>query len=75
MKNWWEVYKVNLEMHTHRYDKYMERHEDDDVGDFYQEYIEGCQSFTVSDGAGLTELATHDTELMEEESGPSKKWL
>jgi hypothetical protein len=25
------VYKVNSEMDTHRYDKYVERHEDDDV--------------------------------------------
>jgi hypothetical protein len=38
-------------MATHRYDKYMERHEDDDVIHVYQEEIVGHQSFTVSDGA------------------------
>jgi hypothetical protein len=27
----------------------------------------------VSDGAGLTELDTGDVELLDEESGPSKK--
>jgi hypothetical protein len=32
-------------------------------------------SFTISNRAGLIELATHDVELMEEESGPSKKCL
>jgi hypothetical protein len=32
-------------------------------------------SFIVSDGVGLTELATRDVELMEEELGPSKKRL
>jgi hypothetical protein len=38
---------------------------------------EGHQSlsFTISNRAGLIELATHDVELMEEESGPSKKCL
>jgi hypothetical protein len=77
MKHWWVVYKVNLEMDTHRYDAYMERHDNDDVIHVYQEEIEGHQSlnFTVSDGAGLAELATHDVELMEEEPGPSKKRL
>jgi hypothetical protein len=34
----WVVYKVNPEMHTHRYNEYIERHEDDDI---YQEEIEG----------------------------------
>jgi hypothetical protein len=36
---------------------------------------EGHQSliFTISDGTGLTELTRRDVELMEEESGPSKK--
>jgi hypothetical protein len=64
-------------MDTHRYDAYMNRHNDDDVVHIYQEENEGHQSlsFTVSDGAGLTKLATHDVELMEEEPGPSKKCL
>jgi hypothetical protein len=66
------VYKVNPEIHTRRYDKYMERNEEDDV---YQEEIKEHKNFTVSDGAKLTELATHDVELMEEEQGPSKKFL
>jgi hypothetical protein len=71
------VYKVNPEMDTHRYDVYMERHDDDDVIHVYQEEHEGDQGlcFTVSDGVGLAELATHDAELMEDESGPSKKRL
>jgi hypothetical protein len=69
LKNWWMVYKVNPEIHTHRYDEYMERNEEDDV---YQEEIEEHENFTVSDGARLTELATRDVELMEEEQGPSK---
>jgi hypothetical protein len=64
MKNWCVVYKVNLEMQTHQYDEYVERHEDDNVVHVYQEEIEGHQSFTVSDGAGLTEWATHELELM-----------
>jgi hypothetical protein len=64
------VYKVNPEMHTHRYGEYIERHEDDDI---YQEKIKGHKSFTVSDGPGLAELATGDTYLLEEESCPSKK--
>jgi hypothetical protein len=37
LKNWWVVYKVNSEMHTHRYDEYVKEHEDDDI---YQEEIE-----------------------------------
>jgi hypothetical protein len=37
LKNWWVVYKVNPEMHTHRYNEYVEGHEDDDI---YQEEIE-----------------------------------
>jgi hypothetical protein len=53
----------------------MERHEDDDVIDVYQEEIEGHQSFTFSDGAGLVELATRNIDLMQEEPGPSKKHL
>jgi hypothetical protein len=59
MKNWWVVYKVNPQMDIHRCDAYAE--------------IEQHQCFTVSDGAGLAELATCDVELMEEEPGPSKK--
>jgi hypothetical protein len=72
LQNWWVAYKVHPEMHTHRYDEYVERHEDDDV-DIYQEEIEEThQNFTVSDGAGLAELGTHNVELMEE-PGPSNK--
>jgi hypothetical protein len=56
-KNWWVVYKVNHEIHTRRYDEYMERNEEDDV---YQEEIEEYENFTISDGARLTELATRD---------------
>jgi hypothetical protein len=61
------VYKVNPEIDTHRYDAYMERHDDDNVVHVYQEENEGHQSlsFTVSDEVGLTELATHDVELMD----------
>jgi hypothetical protein len=75
MKQWWVVYKVNRDMDTHRYDAYMERHNDDDVIHVYQEENEGHQSltFTVYDGAELAELVTHDVELMKEEPGPSKK--
>jgi hypothetical protein len=71
------VYKVNPEMDTHRYDVYMERHNNDDVIHVYQEENEGHQSlsFTVSDGARLIELATHDVELMEEEPCHSIKHL
>jgi hypothetical protein len=55
----------------------VERHDDYDVIHIYQEENEGHQSlsFTVSDREGLTELAIRDVELMEEESGPSKKCL
>jgi hypothetical protein len=67
------LYKVNPEMDTHRYDEYMERHEDDDIIQVCQEEIEGHTSFTVSDGTGHVELVTRDIELMEEEPGPSKK--
>jgi hypothetical protein len=72
LKNWWVVYKVNPEIHTRRYDEYMERNEEEDV---YQEEIKEHENFTVSDGARLTELATRDIGLMEEEQGPSKKHL
>jgi hypothetical protein len=77
MKHWWVVYKVNPKMDTHRYDAYMERHNNDDVIHVYQEENEGHQSlsFTISDGAGLAELVTCDVELMEEEPCPSKKRL
>jgi hypothetical protein len=77
MKHWWVVYRVNPEIDTHRYDACMERYNDDDVVHVYQEENEGHQSisFTVSDRVGLTELVTRDVELMEEESGPSKKHL
>jgi hypothetical protein len=77
MKHWWVVYKVNPEMNTHRYDAYVERHDDDDVVHDYQEENEGHQSlsFTVSNRVGLAELAARDVELMEEELGPSKKRL
>jgi hypothetical protein len=57
-------------MHTHQYDEYIERHENDDI---YQEENEGHQNFTVSDRQGLEELATGDIELLDEEAGPSKK--
>jgi hypothetical protein len=62
MKHWRVVYKVNPEMDTRRHDAYMERHDDDDVVHVYQEENEGHQSlsFTISDGAGLTELTTCD---------------
>jgi hypothetical protein len=36
-KNWWVIYKVYPEMHTHRYDEYVEGHKDDDI---YQEEID-----------------------------------
>jgi hypothetical protein len=67
MKNWWVIYKVNPEIHTPRYDVYIERHEDDDI---YQEEIEVDQNFMVSDGAGLVELDTGDIDLLDEEAGP-----
>jgi hypothetical protein len=72
LKNWWVVYKVNPEMHTHRYDEYVDGHEDDDI---YQEEIKVDQNFTVSDGAGLEELDTSNVELFDEEAGPSNKHL
>jgi hypothetical protein len=66
------VYKINPKIHTRRYDKYMERNEEEDV---YQEEIEEHTNFTVSDGARPTELATRDVELMEKEQRPSRKRL
>jgi hypothetical protein len=71
-KNWWVVYKVRPEMHTHRYGEYVEGHEDEDI---YQEEIEVEQNFTVSDGAGLTKLDTGNVELLDKEAGHSKKRL
>jgi hypothetical protein len=69
MKHWWVVSKVNPKMDTHRYDAYMERHDNDDIIHVYQEENEGDQGlcFTISNGTGLVELATHDVELMEDE--------
>jgi hypothetical protein len=71
------VYKVNPEMDTHRYDAYMERHNDDVVIHVYQEENEGHQSlsFMVFQGARCAKLATRDVELTEEEPGPSKKCI
>jgi hypothetical protein len=71
-KNWWVVYKVRPKIHTHRYDEYVEGHEDDDI---YQEEIEVDQNFMVFDKAGLIELDTSDVELLDEEACPSKKCL
>jgi hypothetical protein len=50
MKIWWVVCKVNPGMDTHRYDEYVERHDDDDDDDddvihVYQEEIEVHQNF------------------------------
>jgi hypothetical protein len=59
-------------MHTHRYDEYIERHEDDDI---YHDEIKVHQSFMVSDETGLAELAIGDVELLDEEPCPSKKCL
>jgi hypothetical protein len=59
-------------MHTHRYDEYIERHEDDDI---YQEEIKEHQNFMVSDDTGLVELATYNAKLLDEEASPSKKHL
>jgi hypothetical protein len=70
LKIWWVVYKVNPEMHTHRYDEYAKGHEDDDI---YQKEIEVDQNFIVSDWAGLAELDTGDTKLLDEEANPSNK--
>jgi hypothetical protein len=72
LKNWWVLYKVNPEMHTHRYDEYVEGHEDDDI---YQEETEVDQNFMVFDGAGLSELDIGDVQLLDEEAGPSNKHI
>jgi hypothetical protein len=57
-------------MQTWRCDEFIERHKDANI---YQEEIGGHQSFMVSDGVGLAELATSDIELLEEEPCHSKK--
>jgi hypothetical protein len=69
LKNWWVVYKFSPEIYTHRYDEYIEKHVDDDI---YPEKIKVDHNFTVSDGTGLTELVTGDTELLDKEASPSK---
>jgi hypothetical protein len=55
----------------------MKRYYDDDVIHIYQEENKGDQGlrFTISDGAGLIELATRDVDLMKDEPGHSKKCL
>jgi hypothetical protein len=72
-KNWWVVYKVNPGMHTAQYDEYMEGLDDDDFIHVYQEQTIEHQNFTVFDGPRLTELATCDVELMEEEEQSLQK--
>jgi hypothetical protein len=59
-------------MHSRQYDEYIEGHEDDDI---YQEEIEVDENFMVSNGTGLAKLDTGDVELLDEEAGPSNKWL
>jgi hypothetical protein len=59
-------------MHTHQFEEYAEGQEDDEI---YEEEIEVDQNFTVSDGAGLTELVGGDVELLDEEPGPLNKRL
>jgi hypothetical protein len=59
-------------MHTHQFEEYTEGQEDDEI---YEEEIEVDQNFTVSDGAGLTELVGGDVELLDEEPGPLNKRL
>jgi hypothetical protein len=50
-KNWWVVYKVNPEMHTCRYEEYVEGQEEENAIDAYQEEPVEQQNFTVSDGS------------------------
>jgi hypothetical protein len=69
------VYKVNPEMHTRRYEEYVGGQKEEDVIDVCQEQPEEHQKFTVSHGPGLTEFATRDVELMEEEESPPKQCL
>jgi hypothetical protein len=57
LNKWWVIYKVNPEMHTRRYDEYVEGHKDDDI---YLEEIKVDQNFTLSDGGGIVELGTDD---------------
>jgi hypothetical protein len=45
LKNWWVIYKINLKIHTRRYDEYIEEHEDYDI---YQKEIKVDQNFTIS---------------------------
>jgi hypothetical protein len=59
-------------MHTHQFEEYTEGQEDDEI---YEEEIEVDQNFTVSAGAGLTELVGSDVELLDEEPGPLNKRL
>jgi hypothetical protein len=75
-KNWWVIYKVNPKMYIHRYEEYVEGQEEEDAIDVYQEEPIEQQNFTVFDRPGLTEFATCDIELMEEEEqSPPKKHL
>jgi hypothetical protein len=55
----------------------MKRYDDDDVVHVYQEENKGDQGlrFTISDGAGLIELATRDVDLMKDEPDHLKKCL
>jgi hypothetical protein len=71
-KKWWVIYKVHPKMHIHRYDEYIEGHEDDEI---CQEEIDVDHNFMVYDGVGLTELDTDDVELSDEKAGSSKKRL
>jgi hypothetical protein len=76
LKNWRVLCKVNPEMHTHRYEEYVEGQEVEDVIDVYQEELIEHWNFTVSNGPGLIEFATRHAELMEEEEqSPPKKCL
>jgi hypothetical protein len=45
------VYKVNPEIHTRRYNEYMNKNEEEGV---YQEEIEEGENFMIFDGARLT---------------------
>jgi hypothetical protein len=55
-KNWWVVYKVHPKMHTHRYDEYVEGHEDDDIYQFFQ-------VAALSPGSTCSELGGQDDDL------------
>jgi hypothetical protein len=70
------VYKVNPKMHIHQYENYVEGQEEEDGIDVYQEELVEHQNFMVYDRPRLTEFATRDIELMEEEEqNPPKKRL